>query len=145
MIRIITIGKTKETYLKEGINDFLTRLKPFHKIDYLELKDKKNIEEEGKDIISKLKNEFVVIMDEKGTECSSKVFAEFIKKKCLEESGNIVFVIGSAEGLSDEVKKIANLTIALSQMTFTHEMVRLFLLEQIYRGFCIIKGKKYHR
>jgi 23S rRNA (pseudouridine1915-N3)-methyltransferase len=145
MIRIITIGKTKEKYIKDGIKDFLTRLKPFHKIDYVELKDKKNIEEEGKDIISKIKDEFVVVMDERGTECSSKVFAEFIKKKCLEESGKIMFVIGSAEGLSEKVKKKANLTIALSQMTYTHEMARLFLLEQVYRGFTIIKGKKYHR
>lgn len=145
MIRIITIGKTKEKYLKQGVEDFLTRLKPFHKIEYAELKDKKSIKLEGKDILKKITDGFVIVMDERGNECSSKVFAEFIKKKCLEESGKLVFIIGSAEGLSDEVKQKADLRIALSQMTFTHEMARLFLLEQIYRGFNIIKGTKYHK
>ncbi|MBT4540140.1 23S rRNA (pseudouridine(1915)-N(3))-methyltransferase RlmH [Candidatus Woesearchaeota archaeon] len=145
MIRIITIGKTKEKYLKQGIDDFLTRLKPFHKVEYVELKDKKSIKQEGKDILKKIKDEFVVVMDERGNECNSKVFSEFIKKKCLEESGKLVFIIGSATGLSDEVKEKANLRLALSQMTYTHEMARLFLLEQIYRGFNIIKGTKYHK
>ncbi|MBT4823790.1 23S rRNA (pseudouridine(1915)-N(3))-methyltransferase RlmH [Candidatus Woesearchaeota archaeon] len=145
MIRIITIGKVKEPYLKKGIEDFLTRLKPLHKVEILELKDKKTIELEGKDIIKRIKDDFVVVMDEFGQECRSRVLAEFIKKKCLEESGKIAFIIGSADGLSEDVKKRADLTIALSQMTFTHEMAQLFLLEQVYRGFSIIKGKKYHR
>ena len=145
MIRIITIGKIKESYLKQGVEDFLTRLKPFHKVEVLELKDKKTIELEGKDILKKIKDEFVIVMDELGQECRSIVLAELIKKKCLEESGKIVFIIGSSEGLSEKVKEKAHLKLALSQMTFTHEMARLFLLEQIYRGFSIIKGKKYHK
>ena len=145
MISIITIGKVKEKYLKQGVDDFLIRLKPFHKIEYVELKDKKTVELEGKDILKKIKKGFVVALDEKGNECSSKVFAEFIKKKCLEEGSNLVLIIGSATGLSEEVKERADLKLALSQMTFTHEMARLFLLEQIYRGFNIIKGTKYHK
>ncbi|MFH1439734.1 MAG: 23S rRNA (pseudouridine(1915)-N(3))-methyltransferase RlmH [Candidatus Woesearchaeota archaeon] len=145
MIKIINVGKTKEKYLKHGIDDFLDRIKHFHKIQYIEIKDKKNIEEEGKNILNKIKDEFVVVMDEKGNGCNSKIFAEFITKKCFEDTRQIAFIIGSAEGLSDKVKEKADLRLALSQMTFTHEMARLFLVEQIYRAFTILKGIKYHK
>lgn len=145
MIRILTVGKTKESYLRQGINDFLERISHFHKIEYVELKDKENLKEEAKDILGRIKDEFVVVLDEKGKECSSRIFAEFLKKKCLEEGRNVLFIIGSAEGLHEDVKERADLLLSMSQMTFTHEMCRLFLSEQIYRAFNIIKGTQYHR
>ncbi len=145
MIKIITIGKTKESYLKQGINDFIERISHFHKIDYVELKDRENLKEEAKEILGRIKDEFVVALDERGKECGSRLFAEFLKKKCIEEGRSILFIIGSAEGLHEDVKKRADLLLALSQMTFTHEMCRLFLAEQLYRAFNIIKGTKYHR
>ena len=145
MIRILTIGKTKESYLKQGVNDFLERISHYHKIEYVELKDKGSLKEEGKEILEKIKDEFVVVLDERGKECGSRLFAEFLKKKCIEEGRNILFVIGSASGLDEDVKKRADLLLSLSQMTFTHEMARLFLTEQIYRAFNIIKGTGYHK
>ena len=145
MIKIIVLGKTKERYLKSGIEDFLNRVNNFHKIEYIELKDRPNIEEEGKEILKRIDYEFVIVLDVFGKDCSSRLFGEVIKKESIEEGKKLVFIIGSETGLSEEVKKRANLLLSLSKMTFTHEMARLILLEQIYRAFNIIKGTGYHK
>ncbi|MBS3122896.1 23S rRNA (pseudouridine(1915)-N(3))-methyltransferase RlmH [Candidatus Woesearchaeota archaeon] len=145
MIKIIVLGKTKEKYLKSGIDDFINRINHFHKIEYVVLKDRENINEEGKEILERIDDEFVIVLDVFGKDCSSRLFAELIKKECIEEGKKLVFILGSETGLSEDVKKKANLLLSLSKMTFTHEMARLILLEQIYRAFNIIKGTGYHK
>lgn len=102
------------------------------------------VEEEGEMILRSIPgDEFVVALDERGKEMSSIDFAGFLGGK-LDTGQALTFVIGGAFGLSEAVKKRADLKLSFSKMTFTHQMIRIFLLEQIWRGFCIIKGKEYH-
>lgn len=133
-IKIIQIGKTKDTYLKTGELEFLKRLKPYAKIEIVEVKDEKRLQ---------LPDEFVVVLDERGKEMTSVEFAKFLKT-FKDRGENLNFVIGGAYGLSDELKQHASELLSLSKMTFTHQMARLFLLEQLYRGVCIILKKEYH-
>lgn len=133
-IKIIQIGKIKNTYLKEGEREFIKRLNPYAKIEMVEVKDEKRLQ---------LEDEFVVVLDERGKEMTSVEFAKFLKT-FKDRGENLNFVIGGAYGLSEELKEHASELLALSKMTFTHQMVRLFLLEQLYRGVCIILKKEYH-
>lgn len=147
-LQIIQIGKTKEKYLKEGINEYLKRLKSFCKIEIITLKEKKGdrakiIKQEGEEIIKKIdKSSFVVVLDDKGKQKSSEEFAEFILG--IQQKGKVTFIIGGAYGLPEEVIKSADFVLSLSKMTFTHQMIRIILWEQIYRAFSIIEGKSYH-
>ncbi len=152
-IKIIQVGKTKDAYMETGIQEFLKRLKSFADLEIVTLKEEKTTatftvaqckEKEAVEILRNLKSEdFVVVLDENGKEKNSKEFAELVKKyKNLGQS--MSFVIGGPFGLTNEVRERANLLLSLSKMTFTHQMIRIFLLEQIYRGFCIIAGKEYH-
>jgi len=152
-IKLITIGKTDEAYLKEGINKYASRLKHYIEFEFKEIPDvkmgkKQNIklqkEAEGKEILKLIsKSEFIILLDEKGKEFNSSEFSQFIQKR-MNTGMDIVFVIGGPFGFSKEVYVQANMKIALSQMTFSHQMVRLFFVEQIYRSFTILKGEKYH-
>lgn len=120
--------------MKAGENEYLKRLKPFAKVEVVHIKDEKSM---------KLGTGQLIVLDESGKEMSSKEFAGFLEK--FKDSGETVtFVIGDAYGLSEDFKKKAKLLFSLSKMTFTHQMVKLFLLEQIYRGLSIILGKEYH-
>ncbi len=141
MIKLIFVGKTKEKFLQEGISEFAKRLEIFGKFRIIEIKDS-NVEGEGRKIIEILKDDYAVVLAVEGKEFSSEEFADFLKRN---NDKNISFVIGSANGLSENVLNRANLKLSLSRMTLTHEMARLFLIEQIYRAFMIIKGKKYHK
>jgi len=151
-IQIIQVGKTKEKLYKIMESEFLKRLGPFSTVTITEIKPvtpsktftkARCVEEEGERILGSDLRGFVVALDETGREKSSAEFAEFLKG--FEDRGEaVIFVIGGPYGLSKEVKERADLTLSLSRMTFTHQMVRLFLLEQIYRGICIIHGKEYH-
>jgi len=152
-IRIIQIGKNKDKYIEEAVNEFLKRLNGFADIEIVTLKEcnvsktftkERATSEESKEIIGKLdKGDFVVALDERGKEYSSVEFSKFLQK--FKDDGlEITFIIGGPYGLSEEVKKRANLTLSFSKMTLTHQMIRIFLLEQIYRGFCIMLGKEYH-
>lgn len=136
-IRIIVVGKVKEKNIQALINEYLKRLKPYAKIELIELRDK-GLEKEAKDI-NKYLNINSFILDEKGKEHSSIEFSELINKK-----QDITFVIGSPNGIHSSLKK-KNKLISLSRMTFTHEMARLFLIEQIYRSMMILNNKKYHK
>lgn len=142
-IRILWVGKTKERYLNEGISYYLKLLQNQIKITIVEIRDvkagdrNKIISEEGKRILSH--TNFYTLLDEKGLEMSSREFAAFLSGKA-----SLDFVIGGHLGVSDEIKDNANSIISLSRMTFTHEMVRLIFLEQLYRSLTIIKGKDYH-
>ena len=152
-IKLIVIGKTDEVYLKEGISKYVSRLKYYINFEVKEIPDVKigkkqntNLqkEAEGKEILSHLdKSDFVVLLDEKGKEYNSVDFSKFIQKR-MNTGMNLTFVIGGPFGFSNEIYALADSKIALSQLTFSHQMVRLFFAEQIYRSFTILKGEKYH-
>jgi len=133
MTKLICVGKVKEPYIKEGINEYAKRLNRF---EIIEIKDS-NPEKESKEIISEIKNEKVYLLDEKGKELDSHEFSELIKK-----GDKLAFVIGGPDGFDENLKKKYP-SIALSKMTFTHEMARLFFVEQLYRAST--KNKNYHK
>lgn len=153
-IEIWTLGKTTEAYLREGETTYLKRLQKYLscKMEVLpEIKLGKNVSPElqmqkEKDLLHKyLKkvNAYVVLLDETGKEFTSPTFANHLQK-LIQQQGKILFIIGGAYGFDPEIKALANEKIALSQMTFSHQMVRLFLLEQLYRAMTILNNEKYH-
>jgi 23S rRNA (pseudouridine1915-N3)-methyltransferase len=154
-IRIITVGKVKERWQKEGIADLILRLSPYATITILEVPDQKYasaggmapaIRKEGAALLAAAKDPALFIgLDPAGKGMPSEAFADLLRTHEISGRGEIVFCIGGADGLSDEVRDRADLLLSLSQMTFTHTMARLLLLEQIYRGFRIIRGEPYHR
>jgi 23S rRNA (pseudouridine1915-N3)-methyltransferase len=152
-IKLLVIGKTDEAYLNEGIGKFLKRI--IHYVNYeievigdVKQGNKLNVEklkeEEGKLILKKINpNDQVVILDEKGKAFTSRQFSAFLQKK-LNGGSNLVFVVGGPFGFSKEIYERANEKISLSSMTFSHQMIRLFFNEQLYRALTILKGEKYH-
>lgn len=154
-IKIIALGKIKEKFLKEGIDEFLKRLTPYATVSILELspieiKDENLTEkillEEGEKILSNIKPlDFVITMEIKGKQFSSEEFAQQIENLTNDGVQEIVFVIGSSCGIGKNVSARANLKMSMSKMTFLHQFARLILVEQIYRAFKIIKGETYHK
>lgn len=154
-IKIIALGKIKEKFLKEGIDEFLKRLTPYASVEILELspieiKDEnltqKVLDQEGEKILSHIKSQsFVITMEIKGKMLSSEEFAQKIEDLTNDGIGEIVFVIGSSCGISANVSARANFKMSMSKMTFLHQFARLILVEQIYRAFKIIKGETYHK
>lgn len=154
-IKIIALGKIKEKFLKDGIDEFLKRLTPYASVSILELnpieiKDEnltdKILIEEGEKILSHIKPlDFVVTMEIKGKQFSSEEFASQIETLTNDGIQEIVFVIGSSCGIGKNVSARANLKMSMSKMTFLHQFARLILVEQIYRAFKIIKGETYHK
>ena len=150
-IKLFVTGKISAKYLNDGIGIYLNRLKHYTNIEIIEFGEVKvkNILEiknlESKKIIDKVNfgKEDLILLDEKGKELNSIQFSDFLQKK-MNNSKDLVFVIGGAYGFSDEIKEKAQLQISLSKMTFSHQMIRLFFLEQLYRGFTILKGEPYH-
>ncbi|MFH1836283.1 MAG: 23S rRNA (pseudouridine(1915)-N(3))-methyltransferase RlmH [Methanobacteriota archaeon] len=139
-VNLICVGKVKEGFIRGGISHYLTRLKN-SRLKIVEVADS-NPEKEGYEILKKIRGEdFVVALSEDGKPCSSRDFAALLN----DVGKKFVFVIGGPDGLSKEVLSRANITLSLSKMTFTHEMARLLLLEQIYRAVQIIEGRPYHR
>lgn len=150
-ILLLLVGKTSEAYLKEGIDVYLKRLSNYVSISVNVLsvssaKDKrKSIEEESKSIQSKLlPGDFLVVLDEAGKEIGSRQLAELFQKWMVQGIGRVVFVIGGPFGIASGLKQRANLILSVSKFTFTHQMVRLILVEQIYRAMTIIKNESYH-
>ncbi|GIW48600.1 MAG: ribosomal RNA large subunit methyltransferase H [Caloramator sp.] len=157
-ITIVSVGKLKEKYLKEGINEYLKRLSKYAKVDIIEVPDEKapeNLsnkeeemvkEKEGQGILKYIKdNMYVVVLDIKGKQLSSEELADFLSQRAILGESNIAFVIGGSLGLSQTVLNRANYKLSFSKMTFPHQLMRLILLEQIYRGFRIINGEPYHK
>ncbi len=145
-IRILWVGRTKEPYLNEGIKKYLRLLHPYVPLEIIEFGSEKAFvsaqrlrEKEGERILRGHSN--YILLDETGKEKTSMEFAGLIRSL---EAEDVDFVLGGAFGVSDEVKRKAGMTISLSRMTMTHEMARLFFLEQLYRAFTIIRGKPYH-
>ena len=154
-LRIISPGKTRIRYLVEGIADFQKRITPFAScaIVYTKAADagvKKPdglvIEEEGRSLLAKIERpSWVVALDRQGKQIDSEGFAALITKWEGEAKRKICFLIGGHLGLSSQVVQQADTVLSFSAMTFTHEMARLLLLEQLYRAFCIRKGTGYHK
>ena len=157
-ISIVCVGKIKEKYLKLGIDEFSKRLSKYCKLDVIELDDEKapeNLsdkemlmikEKEGKKILSKIKdNSYVIALAIDGKNLSSEELAETIEKLGVRGTSHIVFVIGGSLGLSDEVLKRADYKLSFSKMTFPHQLMRLILLEQVYRAFRINNNEPYHK
>jgi 23S rRNA (pseudouridine1915-N3)-methyltransferase len=153
-ITFLTVGKTEDAYLREGIEKYVKRLKHYTKLEIVELAELKNTkslsEEQQKSreaelILKKISpTDHVVLLDENGTELTSKQFAGYINKRAIAGTTNMVFVVGGPYGFDEQVYMRANDKLSLSQMTFSHQMVRLFFAEQLYRAFTIIKGEPYH-
>lgn len=154
-IKIIALGKIKEKFLKEGIDEFLKRLTPYANVEIAELapveiRDENLIEKaldaEGEKILASIKPQtYVITLEIQGKMLSSEEFAEKIQTLSNEGISEIAFVIGSSHGISKEVLKRADFALSMSKMTFLHQFARLLLVEQIYRAFKIIKGETYHK
>lgn len=150
-IKLIAVGKISENYLASGIEIYMNRLKHYAKVELIELNEAKvkNQQEiknlESKKILEKVNfgKEDLILLDENGNDFKSIQFSEFLQKK-MNNSKDIAFAIGGAYGFSEEIKEKAHLQISLSKMTFSHQMIRLFFLEQLYRAFTILKGEPYH-
>lgn len=143
-IRLIWVGKTKERFVIEAIGKYLSLLKPFADLSVEEIKEEKvkdihrRLEKEGERILRQRRP--FVLLDEKGKLLASEQFAEFI----FSHGPEVNFLIGGPYGVSEDVKKAADGAISLSKMTFTHDMTRIILLEQIYRSFSIRNKRGYH-
>lgn len=153
-IRLIVVGKTAFEDLKVGESRYEQRLIHYCNYERITLPDIKTPktysptqlkEKEGELILSKLKpTDYVVLLDENGSEFSSVQFSQWLSQKQMQQSPNMVFIIGGAFGFSPNIYNRAQFKIALSKMTFSHQMVRVIFLEQLYRAFSIIKGEPYH-
>lgn len=144
MIKIICVGKIKEQYLNDMMNDYLKRIKKYIKIEMIELKDS-NLNEESKLITRKMNlKDYNILLDREGPVVSSLKFANKINSTFIINS-NITFIIGGSLGVGEDIKKKANEIISFGSITFTHGMFRGILLEQIYRAFKIINNETYHK
>ncbi len=140
------IGKTKNTHWLALQEEYLRRLSHFVKCEIIEIKEGINKTEEGNRILKSLnQNGFVVLLDERGRELSSQKLAEQLQKWQSSGLKEVIFIIGGHEGVTSEVAKRADFSLSLSVMTFTHEMARVILLEQLYRAFTIMKGFPYQK
>lgn len=152
-IKIICVGKIKDSYLNQGISEYLKRLSGYCSLEVIELKDEKigNDEEKIKEIesnkiIDKIsERDYVILLDLKGKELTSEQLAYKIDSLINEGVGTYCFIIGGSLGVSDKLRAKANFLLSFSKLTFTHQMIRLFLLEQIYRSFKIINNETYHK
>jgi 23S rRNA (pseudouridine1915-N3)-methyltransferase len=153
-IKLIAIGKTDNKSLQTLIDDYTKRLSFYIKFDLEIIQDIKNVknlsesqqkEKEGELILAKLTpTDQLILLDENGSTYSSMKFADFLQKKMNSGVKTLVFVIGGPYGFSEEVYKKAQGKVSLSEMTFSHQMVRLFFIEQLYRGFTILRNEPYH-
>ena len=150
MIKIICLGKLKENYLKEAILEYLKRLSKYDKVSIVELIDynydiKKTLEKE-RDSILKVINEgdYNILLDLDGIELTSIEFSKKLEA-IRNTNSNINFIIGSSYGVHEDIKKLSNLRISFSKLTFPHQLFRVILLEQIYRSFKILNNEEYHK
>lgn len=156
-VKIITVGSLKETYLKDAIAEYLKRLSAFSRVEITELKEYKLPDDpSGKDIEKALLDEadrifkaipkkaYVIPLCVEGQQCSSETLAKKFEEISL-VSGTVCFIIGSSHGLHDSVKELGSFRLSISKLTFPHQLMRVMLLEILYRTFNIIKGTKYHK
>jgi len=156
-IDIVCVGKIKERFFRDAVMEYFKRLSVFVRVNIIEVLDEKapeNLSEaqkvivknkEGKAILRNIKNNFTIVLDINGKKLSSEDFAAFFQKKALSGISSFTFVIGGSLGLSEEVISTADFTLSFSDMTFPHQLMRVILLEQIYRAFKIINNEPYHK
>ena len=157
-IKIVTVGKLKEKYLKDGIAEYSKRLSRFANLEMIELADEKTpdrasdsenqkiLELEGTRILSKIGDrDFVIVLAIEGKTLSSEEFSKQLERAPINGFSTLTFVIGGSLGLSSQVKKRANLSISFGRLTLPHQLMRLVLVEQIYRAFTIQQGSPYHK
>ena len=145
MIKIICVGKIKESYLNDMINDYLKRISKYHKISILEVKDEDSLDKEKESILKHInKQDYIVTLEIEGTTLSSTELANKIDST-FNSAGTITFIIGSSLGLHDDIKKLSNFKLSFSKLTFPHGLFRAILLEQIYRSFKINNNETYHK
>lgn len=150
-ITVICLGKSKKEYVQLGISEYLKRIPKFYNLEILELPDVKLTKSNSVEIVKKKeaeiiakhlhKDDFVIALDERGKQFSSIEFSSYFDNLL---GKNIVFIIGGVYGLDSEIRNSSNLLLSFSKFTFTHQMIRFLLIEQIYRAFTIINNKKYH-
>ena len=153
-IVLVVVGKTNEKYLIEGISDYQKRLKHyinFEIVEILNIKNVKNfsekqlIKKEGEMILKQINtSDYLVLLDDQGNDFSSPSFAEKLQQWMISGKKRLVFVVGGAYGFSQELYNRGNEKLSLSKMTFSHQMVRLFFVEQLYRGYTILNNEPYH-
>lgn len=157
-VRVIAVGKLKEKYLKMGINEYVKRIGGYSKVEIVEVGDepikdnasKKEMDQiklrEGSKILSKIKdNEFVILLDVSGKQLDSVELARQIETCMINGKSTITFVIGGSLGHGEEILRRSDLRLSFSKMTLPHQLIRLVLVEQIYRSFKIIKNETYHK
>ena len=156
-ISVICIGKLKEAYWRDAVNEYMKRLKAYCNPQIIELKESKQSgegeaaerivrEHEGEEILSRItQNMYVITLEIKGKKLSSEQLAEKIESLSIEGKSDVAFVIGGCLGLAKAVSDRANMKLSFSDMTFPHQMMRTILLEQVYRSFKITRGEKYHK
>lgn len=151
-IKLIVVGKIKEKYLDDAINEYVKRIKPFVNLNIIEIKElnymesKRNLLEEGKNILKNIgSNDYVVTLEIDGKMFTSVEFSNFISNHYTYNNKVMTFIIGSSDGMSDEVKERSNYKLSFSKMTFPHQLMRVIFLEQLYRAFAIINNTKYHK
>jgi len=151
-IKLFLIGRTNDDLLKDGMSEYTKRLSRYTSFTIDELQVKSSsvevrviLQKEAEKLLEQIKNtDFLILLDETGEEYTSIDFARKLEQWQIKVSGNIVFAVGGAYGFHSDVYKRANFKMALSKMTFTHQMVRLIFVEQLYRAFTIIRNEKYH-
>jgi 23S rRNA (pseudouridine1915-N3)-methyltransferase len=153
-ITLVNIGKIDQSFIREGITDFQKRIGyfvDFSIVDLPEIKQARSLspdqvkQKEGEQLLKFLsKSDLCILLDERGTELSSRGFSSWLEKNMNQGTKHIIFVTGGAYGFSEDIYKVARQKISLSQMTFTHQMVRLIFTEQLYRALTLIKGIPYH-
>ncbi|MBK6936018.1 MAG: 23S rRNA (pseudouridine(1915)-N(3))-methyltransferase RlmH [Chitinophagaceae bacterium] len=149
-----SVGKIHEPYIRAGVEDFTRRISRYYKVDWRLISAPKNAgmlsemdlkKKEGEIILEWLcKDDYLVVLDERGKQLSSEGLATFIQARANESSKQVVFLIGGAFGVSDEVLKRSDFKWSLSQLVFPHQLVRLIPSEQVYRACSILKNEKYH-
>ena len=157
-IKIVTVGKLKEKYLKDGIAEYTKRISRFTKLEMIELADEKTpdkaselenqkiLETEGARILSKVgERDFVVVLAIEGKTLSSEEFSKQLEQASIKGYSTLTFIIGGSLGLAPVVKNRANLSISFGRLTLPHQLMRLVLVEQIYRAFTIQQGSPYHK
>ena len=147
MIKIICVGKIKEKFYREAIEEYKKRLSKYTKIEIIELKDEDKgsiLEKERDSILSKIdKKDYIITLQIEGNNISSSEMATKIENIFI-TNPNITFIIGGSYGLHDDIKNLSNYKLSFSKMTFPHQLIRVFLLEQLFRAFKISKGETYH-
>ena len=157
-IKVVTVGKLKEKYLKDGIAEYSKRISRFAKLEMIELADEKTpdkasesenqkiLEIEGQRILSKVGDrDFVIVLAIEGKTFSSEEFSKNLEEASIKGFSTLTFIIGGSLGLSSSVKNRANLSVSFGRLTLPHQLMRLVLVEQIYRAFTIQQGSPYHK